>query len=165
MNLPEKFVAGLVAATTALAIAVVGLYWWSRTPPRRPQSLPPSAVFLWAPKLGVPAKPRGLWLTCRFNPTHNADSCSLTNLQGQTTYEGIFVPDENKSPIPEAALIIDEKHTNQSWPESAVWIGDELVPLIHLQNGAILIPEEGYEAGKAHAKILRKPNSTSGDER
>jgi hypothetical protein len=89
----------------ALALGIVGAYWWSNTVPARPAGVASDAVFLWAPYVGLPAPRRGRWLSCSTgSATHYR--CTLTQITGRVEYTGEFIPypQSNRVPGSEAAI-------------------------------------------------------------
>lgn len=133
-----------VAAGMVLLVLLGGFvsaYWWSVTIPRRPTQVASNAVFLWAPHVGLPAPRRGWWLSCRYEA--GIDYCRLSDLHGDTEYDGEFITYRTRIAVPETQMTIDpEKSTDHK-----VWVGNTLVPLVYLKNGTILIPKENYKAG------------------
>jgi hypothetical protein len=99
-------------------------------------------VFLWAPNVGLPAPRRGWWLSCSENDGHNR--CKLTDVDGNTEYEGEFTPYDDKGPVPKDQLNIESEKTR----DNKVWIGSALVPLVFLQNGRVLLPASQYEESR-----------------
>jgi hypothetical protein len=141
MTRREKSVAALAVTPMFLIIGVVVAYWWANTVPSRPRGVSSNAVFLWAPYVGFPGRRRGWWLACS-EQTGNA-RCTLSGVDGSTEYEGEFVPYDYKSVIPADQLRIDAIKTR----EHKVWVGEVLVPLVYLDNGAVLIPASKYKEG------------------
>jgi hypothetical protein len=147
MTLLERAVYLIAGLILLLATGFVFAYWWTSRVPSHPTGVRADAVFLWAPAVGLPAPRRGDWIAC----WEEAPSilCQLNNIDGTPEYKGEFVPyGENRS-IPPTALKIDSEKTR----EDAVWVGDALVPLVHLQNGDILVPASKYDEG---VRLLQK---------
>jgi hypothetical protein len=141
MTMWEK-AAYIVAATGGLMIVgAIGAFWWFGTVPSRPRGVAPNAVFLWAPHVGLPASRRGWWLACWEDAGHNY--CKLSRVDGNPEYEGEFFPNGHKDPFHADQLRIDTTKTG----EQKVWVGTALVPLVHLENGEVLIPASKYEKG------------------
>src|SRR2546421_1171471 len=131
-----------VAATVALLIVgAIGAFWWAGTVPSRPKGVAANAVFLWAPHVGLPAPKRGWWMACWENAGRNY--CKLSGIDGNPEFEGEFVPYGRKGPFQADQLRIDPTKTR----EQKVWVGSALVPLVHLENGQVLIPASKYEEG------------------
>jgi len=94
---------------------------------------------------------RGSWLLCWENAGHN--SCRLSDVDGNTEYEGDFVTYGDKGPLGADQLKIDPEKSR----DLEVWVGDALVPLVFLENGKILIPANKYEEGRRLLEHL-EPN-------
>ena len=151
MTLFEKASYAVAAGVALLIVGLVLAYWWAGRIPRRPKEVAANAVFLWAPHIGFPGPRRGWWLSCWDNAGHNR--CKLSDVDGNTEYEGEFVPYGEKGSLPVDQLKIDPEKTS----DNKVWIGSALVPLVCLENGEVLIPASKYQDG---ARLLeqRKPN-------
>jgi hypothetical protein len=151
MSLFEKAVYTVAAIIVLLIAGVVGAYWWSGTVPSRPKGVAANAVFLWAPYVGFPGPRRGSWLLCWENAGHNG--CRLSDVDGNTEYEGDFVQYGDKGPLGVDQLKIDPEKSR----DLKVWVGHAFVPLVYLENGKILIPANKYEEGRRLLEHL-KPN-------
>jgi hypothetical protein len=151
MTLFEKAIYAVAAAAALLIVGLVVAYWWAGQVPGRPKGVAPNAVFLWAPHVGFPGPRRGWWLSCSEDVGHNR--CRLSDVDGNTEYDGEFVPYGDKGSVPADQLKIDPEKTR----DNKVWIGSALVPLVFLQNGRVLIPANKYQEG---ARLLEqlKPN-------
>ncbi len=144
---------GLIAA---LAIAVA--YWWANVPPPRPKDVASGAVFLWTGHLGLPGAKHGTWIECWADMGHAANACRLTEMDGRVTYEGAFLADTGKTPIPQSDLEILSEQTSQS---VNLWVRSQgqLVPLVFLKDGNVLIPRDAYQEGMAKLAHLRQVQS------
>lgn len=138
-----KLVLLLGIPALVLATVVIGGYWWSNTTPLRPKGVPTTAVFLRAPATGAPGAPQGEWLACTEREGHNY--CRLADKSGRTEFEGEFIRYHGSSAALASQLRIDATKTTK---EQSVWLSDTWVPLVHLENGEILIPASKYEEGK-----------------
>ncbi len=144
MTLPEKSVTALVIGVALFVIGIKCAYWWANTPPSRPMGVPSSAVFLWAPSVGLPSPRRGNWLNCWADASgHN--QCRLTAQNGVLLYQGEFIPYGQAAAVPSSQLTINSAKSR----EHRLWVGGELVPLVYLGNGQILIPAIKYKEGSA----------------
>ena len=118
-------------------VALSGAYWWANVPPRRPQGVARSAVFLWTGHLGLPAPKHGTRLEWRWADTASAaNKCRLTEMDGKPDYEGVFVADKGAALVPQSDLRIDIETTSNR----TFWVRlNESVaaPLVFLQNGAV----------------------------
>lgn len=145
----EKICYTLLTIVVMLILGLVGAYWWAATVPSRPKAVAPNAVFLWAPHVGFPGPRRGWWLSCAEGA--GQDHCKLSDVDGNTEYEGGFVPYLSKHSVPVDQLKIDSEKTG----EHKLWIGKALVPLVYLENGEILIPASKYQEGVQLLEQLR----------
>jgi hypothetical protein len=132
----------------ALILYDLGLRWWSSFPPKRPSTVSPEAVFVFAPFKGdvVPVPKKGDWLNCWLDSEHNLNRCRMSDADGILEYEGVFSPSQGSSPVPDIELKIDIKRTGtrMQW----VYFRDQIMPIIHLIGGTILIPTEASEPAK-----------------
>jgi hypothetical protein len=138
----EKVAISLGAVIGVLALGIVGAYWWLNIVPARPAEVASDAVFLWAPHVGLPAPRRGQWLSCRREAA-TLYRCTLTQISGRVEYVGEFVPYPRSGPVAGIESAIDAEKSR----EQEIWIGDALVPLVHLTNGTVLIPASKYQEG------------------
>lgn len=148
MTLSQKSVYVFVAILALLILGLVGAYRLANTIPSRPKGVASNAVFLWAPAVGFPGglPRRGWWLSCWANAGH--DRCRLSDVHGNTEYEGEFVLYGDKGSAPTDQLNIEPEKTS----DNKVWVGSALVPLVFLHNGKVLIPAAKYEEG---ARLLQ----------
>jgi hypothetical protein len=131
----------IAAGVAALCIiGIVGEYWYANTPPSRPLNVPPDAVFVWAPYVGLPTAPRGTWLSCWFDVSQRVDKCRVSSKTGETQYEGEFAEYPTKRAANPSQLRIDAQKTR----ESKVWVRSALVPIVYLTDGLVLVPIEAY---------------------
>src|SRR3954471_1801267 len=151
MTQSERVIYFVAAAAVLVLVGTIGAFWWAGTVPSRPKGVAADAEFLWAPHVGLFGPRRGWWLSCWEDAAHNR--CKLSDVDGNTEYEGEFIPYGDKSPVNADELKIDTEKTR----DNKVWVGSALVPLVFLQNGKVLIPASKYEEG---ARLLqqRRPN-------
>lgn len=107
-------------------------------------------MFLWAPHVGLPAPRRGWWLSCWA--AQGTGRCHLTDIDGRTLFEGDCLPYGRRHLLSEGELRINGPKTEAG---EKVWVDDAPVPLIHIQDGTILIPVAAYERGR---QILERQN-------
>ena len=123
-------------------LIVLGEHWVSSTPPR-PQGVPGDAAFLRYPYTGFPGPPRGRWMFCWHD--NEQVQCRVSTKEGQTLFEGPFLPADKNKPFAQVELAIDPDKTSD---EQSLWTGIVHVPLVRLRSGGVLIPAFGYERGK-----------------
>ncbi len=136
-------------------LLVVGAYWWSNIPPRRPAGVSQSAVFLWTGHLGLPAAKHGTWLECWADTASGDNRCKLTEMNGKPSYQGIFLADNGMALVPQSNLHIDIDRTSNR----TFWVRlneSGGAPLVFLQNGTVLVPKDAYSAGIAKLGELRR---------
>lgn len=145
----------IVAIAGAAVLAIAGAYWWSNVPPKRPKDVSANAVFLWAGSLGLPAPKHGTWIECWTDTASGVNKCRLTEMDGKVTYEGVFLADTGRNPIPSPDLKILGEQTSQS---TDLWVRSQgrFVPLVFLKDGTVLIPKDAYQDGMAKLKHLRE---------
>lgn len=145
----------VVVVVGAVVLAIAGAYWWANVPPKRPKDVSASAVFLWAGHLGLPAAKHGTWIECWADTAKEVNRCRLTEMDGRVGYEGDFLADTGKTPVPQSDLKILSEQTSQSID---LWVRSQgqLVPLVFLNNGTVLIPKDAYQEGMAKLEHLRQ---------
>jgi hypothetical protein len=151
MNFEKAFVAFARAFATVVILAVlgvVGAYWWSNVPPARSEGIPPTAVSLWAPNVGLPSPKWGAWLYCWRDSRTGTVRCRTSDKNGELKYEGFFLSSNKLAPTLDAGLKIDAAHMQPKAFDRAVFIRGALVPMVYLTSGLVLIPAEDFEAGK-----------------
>jgi hypothetical protein len=154
MKIRHKALMIFVAIVGMAVLAIAGAYWWANIPPKRPNDLSTDAVFLWAGHLGLPASKHGRWIECWTDIANGVNRCKLIEMNGIPGYEGIFLADTGKNPVPESALKIESEPTG----DVTHWIhldGPRGAPLVFLENGIVLIPKDAYQDGMAKLKYLR----------
>lgn len=145
----------LLVCVALLIVTVVGAYWWSNIPPRRPQGVSSDAVFLWAGHLGLPAPKHGTWLECWTDSKVGENRCRLTEMNGARSFESDFRANTGISPVPQSDLHIVSEQTSQS-VDLWVRVNTQLVPLVFLENGTVLIPSGAYQEGMGKLERLRE---------
>jgi hypothetical protein len=136
------------------AAGIAGAYWWANVPPTRPPGVSANAVFLWAGHLGLPAPKHGTWIECWTDAANGVNKCKLTEMNGTPGYEGTFLADTGKNPVPESDLKIESEPTS----DVTDWVrldGLRGAPLVFLKDGTVLIPKDAYQDGMAKLKHLR----------
>jgi hypothetical protein len=76
-------------------------------------------------------------------------------MDGRVYYEGLFVTDTGRNPVPATDLNILSEQTSQS---VNLWVRAEgqPVPLVFLKNGTVLIPKDAYQDGMTNLEHLRQ---------
>lgn len=137
------YIVALLAIPILLIVWLVALEFLANRVPGRPREVARDAVFLWAPAVGFPGglPRRGWWLACWEEA--GRDLCKLSDIDGQTMYEGEFIRYGDRGSVTGKELQIDASKSM----EEKVWVGHELVPLAFLKNGEVLIPASAYDEG------------------
>jgi hypothetical protein len=144
----------IVAVVGAAVLALAGAYWCGNIPPKRPKDVSADAVFLWAGHLGLPAPKHGTWIECWTDTVNGVNKCRLTEMDGTPGYQGIFLTDIGRNPVPESDLKIESEPTS----DVTHWVrlgGLRGAPLVFLKDGTVLIPKDAYQEGMAKLKHLR----------
>jgi hypothetical protein len=141
------FVKITVVAFALAVAAVIVWFWWARLPPNRPKGVPSNAVWLWAPPVPIPNTKRGMWMSCRHDQDQKIH-CMTNDKSGRVLYDGVFLPYSGTTAISDRGLEIDAEQPGHHAYDQSVFIGDALVPLVHLKGGEILIPAAEYDEGK-----------------
>jgi hypothetical protein len=150
-----KIVLGIFAATIVIVlVALRVLIWWSHSTPRRPTNLSANAIWIPAPPVVLDLARSGNWLGCSVEGLHNR--CLVTRSDGTVVYDGLFLPSEAIGPIPEERLRYSVKNTMYLW----VYLNQSHtnVPVIHLQDGTVLLPVNGYDELKAWLERVGSKN-------
>jgi hypothetical protein len=145
----------VVAVMGVAVLAIASAYWWANVPPKRPKDVPADAVFLWAGHLGLPAPKHGTWIECWTDAANAVNKCRLTEMDGTRGYEGIFLADTGRNPVPESDLKIEAEPTS----DVTHWVslgGLRGAPLVFLKDGTVLIPKDAYQEGMAKLGHLRQ---------
>jgi hypothetical protein len=130
-----------IAAFTLLILGSIGYLWWAGLPPKRPSDMPANAVWVEPPPAPFDS-PRGYWLGCWED---QATRCRLTDLKGTTLFEDIFRPYGNAAKtVSETDLRLKKLYTT----EVLLFLDGEEVPVVHLEDGTVLIPASKYQAVK-----------------
>ncbi len=137
-------------ALMVFVAVIAGAYWWTTRIPSRPNSISADAVYLWAPHVGFPRSPKGIWLSCRIVSRTPVIRCALIENTGSLSYEGDFELANQISYIGAEELIIDTEKTRRDWLN----VRGIPVPLIYLKNGKILLPKEAREQALRMLKQL-----------
>ncbi len=154
----RKVILIIVLVLGTVAVVIAGAYWWANVPPTRPRNVSANAVFLWAGHLGLPAPKYGTWIECWTELASGVNKCKLTEMDGTPRYQGGFLADTGKMPVPQADLKIEGEPTS----DSTHWVrldGLRGAPLVFLKDGTVLVPKEGYQEGMATLEHLRQTRS------
>jgi hypothetical protein len=140
-----KYKPASAARLTLIVFAILGAEscWWNNSPPDRPKGVTSDAVYLWAPHVGFPRSPKGVWLSCRVVTLAPIVRCRLIESSGSLSYEGDFELKDQLSSISPGEVIIDPEKTRKDWLN----VRGIPVPLIYLKNGMVLIPNDAREQG------------------
>jgi hypothetical protein len=147
MSLSRSAIAACVGGGLILT-SFVGLgirLWWASATPKRPKNLPINATWVPGPNEGFALSKRGVWIGCWVDGEQNR--CLVTDYNGAPEYEGQFLPFSGIGPVSEGRLHLRSRNTMELW----AWLdnGNKSVPVVHLDDGTVLLPVEGYQELKA----------------
>jgi len=161
----EKRIIWIIGIAVLVLTALLRLnYWWANIPPKRPASVPATAGYCGGLATTFPGSKRGEWVNCWFDSEQNADRCRVTFVNGRLLYEGVYLPYQRQTPIPQGELLIDSMTMNRAQEQVEVDAssgessepGLQVVPLVYLRNGEVLIPAKAYEVGKKRLDQIRE---------
>lgn len=103
----------------------------------------------------LPAPKHGTWIECWADAANHVNKCRLTEMDGSPGYEGVFLADTGRNPVPDSALQIEAEPTSDvtHWVSLGWFRG---APLVFLKDGTVLIPKDGYQAGMTKLEHLRQ---------
>jgi hypothetical protein len=127
---------GVVVVILAILGAGVARVQWASSTPSRPKKMPATAIWVPAPPAPLDFAPRGYWLACWLDAVRNVDRCELTDYKGHSAFQADYSPVIGLSPVPENLLDLKPTDSTGLWAA----VNEELVPIAHLQNGAVLVP-------------------------
>jgi hypothetical protein len=127
----------------ALILITLGVTWWTGRQPQRPRGVAANAIYLERSVVPFKTSTEGNWLECWFDDRELVNRCKLTDKTGDVKYDGVFVPYQDRSAVPQDELIFDSHRTGTLWTGS--YEKHIHVPIIYLANGTILLPRDAYE--------------------
>ncbi len=78
-----------------------------------------------------------------WHPSQATYGCRLTGVNGDLVYKGEFVPYYERVQEDARTISIDPVRSRNH----RLWVGQELVPLVYLDDGQVLIPAAKVEEG------------------
>jgi len=131
---------------TAIILAAGGL-WWLGHKPRRPRTVSSNALYVLPNNVPPTLHQTGYWLDCRFDQHAKVDRCTLTDENGNTAFEDVFLPCIEQAPFSQKELVFDARRTGNKWTQSQ----DKRVnvPIVYLEDHRILLPQSLYAEAKS----------------
>ncbi|NYF89501.1 hypothetical protein HDF08_001568 [Edaphobacter lichenicola] len=136
----SKTIFGFLTVIAVLGGGLQCLIWWGRSTPSHPKNLPTNAVWLRPPTVVFDFTRRGNWVGCSVESQNNR--CVVTDARGNVEYDDLFLPIEGIGPVRKERLIYSVRNSGCLWVY--LNLGKKNVPVIHLQDGTVLLPLEGY---------------------
>ncbi len=125
-----------VVIAVAIGALILRIQWASSTP-SLPTGLPQTAIWIPGPPVPLDFSRRGSWLACWLDHDLHVDRCSLTDYKGNSEFEADYSPVAGPNPVPENRLHLKSlDSTMDLWSA----IGQDFVPIAHLEDGTILVP-------------------------
>jgi hypothetical protein len=147
---PKKFTRPAVAMV--IILAAVSL-WWEGSKPRRPHTVSSNALYVLPNNVPFAWHKTGYWLDCWFDKQVSVDRCKLTDEKGTGSFEDVFLPCVGQTPLPQSELVFNTRLTGEIWTRSP---GKGInVPVVHLENGQVLLPQSLYAGAKRDASCSR----------
>jgi hypothetical protein len=134
-----------IALLLMIACGLLALWWGSR-PPHRPPNLSASALYIERGVVPFKLLNSGEWLDCWFDEHEHVVRCKLTNMNGWSEFEDVFLPYPRQSPVLPADLILNRRRTGTLW--SGTYEKSIQYPIVYLANGEILLPRSDFEKAK-----------------
>ncbi len=143
---PKKFTR-VILGTVIILTAIV--LWWEGHKPRRPPTVSSNALYVLPTNVPFTLHKTGYWLDCWFDEHANVDRCKLSDEDGTGSFEDAFLPCVGQTPLPQRELVFNTRWTGYIWTRSP----DKGInaPVVHLENGQILLPQSFYEEAKRDA--------------
>lgn len=134
-----------IAAVLMIAALLVAL-WRAGRPPQRPPNLSTNALYIERGVVPFKLSNGGEWLDCWFDEREHVARCKLTNMNGWSEFEDVFLPYSGQAPVLPADLGLDRRRIGNSW--GGTYEKGTHYPIIYLTNGDILLPRSEYEKAK-----------------
>jgi hypothetical protein len=143
---PKKF--ARLAVGTVIVLAAVALWWEGHRPPR-PHTVSSNALYVLPNNVPFTLHKTGYWVDCWFDTHANVDKCKLADEKGATLFEDVFLPCVGQFPLPQSELVFNAQMTGAIWTRSS----DKKInaPVIHLDDGQVLLPRSFYGKAKRDA--------------
>jgi len=135
---PKGVIRPIVGAVIVLIVVVL---WWAGRVPRRPHGVSSNAVYVLPNNVRLGLFQTGYWFECWFDQHENADRCKLTDKNGNSVFEDVFVTCGSQATIPQSELVI-KPETGQRWIQSHD--ARVIVPIPYVRYGQILFPRSLY---------------------
>ena len=136
----------LLLGSGAFFLVFLTLMWWGSHIPKRPSNISASGIFIERGSVPFKISMHGDWLDCWEDVGTNTDHCRLTDEGGVLKFEDVFLPYDARAVIPQAQLQIDRNRTGHLW--MGVAAQNVSLPIVFLQNGAILLPQSEFQKAK-----------------
>jgi hypothetical protein len=138
-----------LAVGTVIILAGAAL-WWEGHRPARPHTVSSNALYVLPNNVPFTLHKTGYWVDCWFDPHANVDRCKLADESGTALLEDVFLPCVGQFPVPKSELVFNAQMTGSIWTRSP----DKRinVPVIHLDDGQVLLPRSFYAEAKRDAR-------------
>jgi len=136
---PRKFSRLIVGTLIVVAALVLG---WAGRKPLRPRSVSSNALYVLPDNVRLGLFQSGYWLECWFDRPENVDRCKLTDANGKTVFEDVYVQCSGQ-PVPQIEMVFNIESMGR-WVQSP----DKKVnaPIVDVSYGRILFPRSLAEA-------------------
>jgi hypothetical protein len=88
----------------------------------------------------------GEWLDCWFDEHEHVARCKLTNMDGWSEFEDVFLPYPGQVPPSIADVVLDRRKTGRLW--CGTYEKGTKYPIPYLVNGDVLLPKREYEKAR-----------------
>jgi len=144
---PKGVIRPIVGAVIVLIVVVL---WWAGHVPRRPHGVSSNAVYALPNNVRLGLFQTGYWFECWFDQHQNADRCKLTDKNGNSVFEDVFVTCGSQATIPQSELVTIPQSELLKGETGPTWIQYERVnvPIVYVRYGQTLLPRSLLAAAK-----------------
>jgi hypothetical protein len=113
--------------------------------PQRPHTLSSNAVYVLPNNVPLGLFQTGYWLECWFDQHENDDRCKLTDKNGNSVFEDVYVTCGSQATIPQSELVF-KPETGRTWIQ--LHDGRVNIPVLYVRYSQILVPRSLYAEAK-----------------
>jgi hypothetical protein len=141
----------LACVLVGVLAGVLELRIYRAAHPSLPENMPRTSMWVPGPVIPWDLSPRGFWLGCWIDKARGTVHCRTTDFRGGISFEDDYLPANRNTPV-SADMLRLAAVREMDWH----WVDKEAnaVPIVHLQDGTILVPARDFE--EVREKLLRR---------